>query len=162
MQVFPSLANMNPVKHSQRKVPGWLLQTELDPQIQDVSLHSSTSVNKTTTFTDMMWGGRAQGSGSGVGLRGRAQGSRCNACLCYRGSSVRLQWSRRHIHKWTGAPRPVGTQRWCRSRVGRWNTDSAPGDCLWENRHNNKRNYTFNICLCFQWCFLLLMFINKW
>lgn len=43
MQVCPSLANWYPSSHSQRKVPGWLLQIAWEPQIWGFSLHSSMS-----------------------------------------------------------------------------------------------------------------------
>ena len=42
-QVCPSLPNWYPSSHSQRKVPGWLLQMAWKPQIWVCSLHSSMS-----------------------------------------------------------------------------------------------------------------------
>lgn len=42
-QVRPSPANVKPSTHSQRKDPGWLLQTLNGPQIWGLSEHSSTS-----------------------------------------------------------------------------------------------------------------------
>lgn len=46
VQVLASLPNWYPSSHSQRKVPGWLLQTAWEPQIRGSSLHSSTSDKK--------------------------------------------------------------------------------------------------------------------
>lgn len=43
VQVWPSLPNWYPSSHSQRKVPGWLLQMAWKPQIWGVSAHSSMS-----------------------------------------------------------------------------------------------------------------------
>lgn len=43
MQVCPSPPNWYPSSHSQRKVPGWLLQIAWEPQLWGSSLHSSMS-----------------------------------------------------------------------------------------------------------------------
>lgn len=55
MHVWPSLPNWYPSSHSQRKVPGRLLQMAWEPQIWGSSLHSSMSANKIHNM--LMWVG---------------------------------------------------------------------------------------------------------